>query len=105
MKKAIFTIIVSKIGQRFQISSEFKLNEGMTLSKSTCFYFKYVIDMSKSGLAGKPRQVYCFYCTRATLISKPRHFISIQVPRQFEYFKTSQESIITASLHFTFFVL
>ena len=58
-------------------------------------------------LAGKTGQAYCFYCTRVTLISMeegtslvclkaiylgslnsndlPRHFISIQVPRQFEY--------------------
>ena len=43
-EKAIFTIIVSKVGQSFQISSEFKLNKGMTLSKSTRYYFKYVID-------------------------------------------------------------
>ena len=27
---------------------------------------------------GKPRQVYCFHCTRVTLISKPRHFISMR---------------------------
>ena len=29
--------------------------------------------MSQSGfiIAGKPRQPYCFHCTRATLISKP----------------------------------
>ena len=35
------------------------------------FYFEYVIDFSNQGslLAGKTRQVYCFYCTRATLIS------------------------------------
>ena len=42
--------------------------------------------MSQSGLTGKPRQVYCFHCIRATLISKPNQ-ISMQeriLPRQFE---------------------
>ena len=30
----------------FQVSSEFKLNEGMTLSKSARFYFEQLIDFS-----------------------------------------------------------
>ena len=29
-----------------QVSSEFKLNEGMTLSKSARFYFEQIIDFS-----------------------------------------------------------
>ena len=37
------------------------------------FYFEYVIDFSNHGslLAGKPREIYSLYCTRAMLISKP----------------------------------
>ena len=35
-----------EIEQSFQISNDFKLNEGMTLWKSTRFYFKHIIDFS-----------------------------------------------------------
>ena len=41
----------------------------------TRFYFEYVIDFSRTNqgslLASKFRQVYCLYCSRLTLISKP----------------------------------
>ena len=37
---------VSKIEQSFQISSELELNEEITLSKSTRFYFEHVVDFS-----------------------------------------------------------
>ena len=50
--KAISTINVSKIEQSFQISSEFKLNEGMTLSLkfALLFWTDNGSYMSKSGL-------------------------------------------------------
>ena len=42
--------------------------------------------MSQSGLTGKPRRVYCLYCIRATLISKPNQISKQEriLPRQFE---------------------
>ena len=53
LKQAIFTINLSKFEQRFQISSEFKLNKGMTLSKSTRFYFEYEIEFQEPiGVSG-----------------------------------------------------
>ena len=39
VKKAIFTIHVSKIEQSFQVSWEFKLNEGITLSLKLALLF------------------------------------------------------------------
>ena len=42
LKQAIFTINVLKFEQRFQISSKFKLNKGMTLSKFMRFYFEHI---------------------------------------------------------------
>ena len=39
VKKAIFTINISKIEQSFQVSCEFKLNEGMMLSFSCVLLF------------------------------------------------------------------
>ena len=47
MKKAIFMINVSKIVQSFQISNEFQLNEGMTLSLK---FGIIILTHNKSGL-------------------------------------------------------
>ena len=70
----------------------------MTLSKSTRFYFEQLIDFSWANqgslLAGKFRQVYCFYCLERRWlvnlyrISMQEIHISMQeriLPRQFEY--------------------
>ena len=41
------------------------------LKSSTLVKAIFTINVSKIERAGKSGQVYCLYCTRATLISKP----------------------------------
>ena len=80
MKKNISTINVSKIERFFQISSEFKLNEGIALSFK--FALLFWTDHTFYMRAGKFRQPYCFYCSRMTLISMEERIFT-QLARNF----------------------